>query len=38
MEMSEEKCYRCERQIQYFENIKGYGLEKLILEVKISEY
>ena len=35
MEMSEEKCNRCDKQIQYFENIKGYSLEELILQVKI---
>ena len=35
MEIAEEKCNQCDKQIQYFENIKGYSLEELILQVKI---
>lgn len=37
MAMNEEFCHRCLLQLQYFENICGYGLEKLIVQVDQSQ-
>lgn len=36
MTMSEERCKKCSRELQYFENVLNYGLEQMIIEVPIQ--
>ncbi len=38
MKLEIEQCVQCEKQLQYFENIKGVGLESMIAVFKLSEY
>jgi hypothetical protein len=33
MLMSEERCNKCDRQIQYFENVRRVALEEMLIEV-----
>ena len=35
--MSEERCKKCSRELQYFENVLHYGLEQMIIEVPIEK-
>ena len=36
MTMSEERCKNCDKKLQYFENLLGYALEEMIVEVPIQ--
>ncbi len=37
MKLDEAACIKCEKEIQHFENIKFIPLEKMIVQVKLSE-
>ena len=37
LNVMEERCDDCQKQIQFFENKKGFKLEKLIVEATLSE-
>ena len=38
MKLDEEVCIKCRKQLQYFENMKHIRLEKMFIQVKLSEY
>ncbi len=38
MKLDEERCIKCRKQIQYFDNMKNIPLEKMFIQVKLSEY
>ncbi len=37
MKLDKATCIKCDKQIQYFENIKSIPLEKMLVQVKLSE-
>ena len=37
MKLDEAACIKCEKEIQHFENIKFIPLEKMLVQVKLSE-
>ena len=37
MTMSEERCKKCSRELQFFENVLNYGLEQMIIEVPVQK-
>jgi hypothetical protein len=37
MKLDEAACMKCDKEIQHFENIKFIPLEKMLVQVKLSE-
>jgi hypothetical protein len=35
-EMSQQFCQKCNKELQYYENVCGYHLEDMIVEVELS--